>query len=83
MHVITVAIIYQPKPKERRRGKKEIHRDNQDTLRFYLRFSLAGTVSITQLLCVAAVTLYIVFNAGTTDSSLTLLSLCDPNYFTV
>lgn len=34
-----------PQPKERRKGKKEIHRDNLETLAFYRKFSVAGTVS--------------------------------------
>lgn len=40
-----MAVVRQPKVKERRRGKKEIHRDNQEYLKFYLLFSLGGTVS--------------------------------------
>lgn len=34
-----------PQPKERRKGKKEIHRANLETLAFYRKFSIAGTVS--------------------------------------
>lgn len=43
-----------PQPKERRKGKKEIHRDNLETLAFYRKFSIAGTVSgwsVMQSLC--------------------------------
>ena len=32
-------------PKERRKGKKEIHKDNEETLAFYLKFTIVGTVS--------------------------------------
>ena len=32
-------------PKERRKGKKEIHKNNQELLSFYLKFAVIGTVS--------------------------------------
>ena len=31
-------------PKEKRKGKKEIHKNNIETLKFYRKFSLIGSV---------------------------------------